>query len=250
MKIDNKMQEFRDNGISMTGVNEIANKMEGVEVEVPVFLNEATTINAKKVGAFCYFSGLTLINKADEIGRFCMINRNVSIGLANRAVNSISSHFLFDTPSCAWADGFHDLSYEERIKTKKKHRLLEFKSKDTVHIGNDVWIATGAQILLGVTIGDGAIIAAGSVVTKDVPPYTVVGGVPAKVIRKRFSDDVIEKLLELKWWEYGPDIMKGLDITEPRKCVSKLEERISKGFPKYTSDKYVFCKDSYERLRR
>lgn len=250
MIINRRTKEFMDvhNGIVLTGENQIANKIEKVEIETPVCLNQATTLNAKRVGAFSYFSGKTIINKAEEIGRFCMINRDVSIGLANRAVNSISSHFLFDDPNCAWAEGYHTLSSKERMETKKKHRILEFKSKDTVYIGNDVWIATGAQILLGVTIGDGAIIAAGSVVTKNVPPYTVVGGVPAKVIRQRFSDDVIQKLLDIRWWEYGPDIMKGLDITVPEQCVLQLEKRIHKGFPKYISDKYVFYKDSYERV--
>lgn len=68
-------------------------------------------------------------------------------------------------------------------------------------IGNDVWIGANAIILQGVTIGDGAIIAAGAVVTKDVPPYAIVGGVPAKVIKYRFSDEVILKLLQIKWWD-------------------------------------------------
>ena len=75
---------------------------------------------------------------------------------------------------------------------------------DTV-VGNDVWIGYEAVILAGVKIGDGAIIGARAVVTKDVPPYTIVGGVPAKFIRKRFSDEVIDALLRLKWWELPPD---------------------------------------------
>lgn len=252
MKVNPNSAVFSDNrcGIAMVGTNQIANKIEKVEIETPINLNQATTLNAKKVGAFCYFSGDILINKTEEIGRFCMINRNVYIGLANRAVNSISSHFIFDDPKHTWADGFHTLSAEERIATHKKHRILEFKNKDSVFIGNDVWIATGAQILLGVTIGDGAIIAAGSIVTKDVPPYTIVGGVPAKVIRKRFSDNIIEKLLALRWWDYGPDVMKGLDITNPETCVPQLEKRINDGFPKYTSDQYIFYKNSFERINK
>lgn len=69
-------------------------------------------------------------------------------------------------------------------------------------IGSDVWIGYEAVILAGVTIGDGAVIGARAVVTKDVPPYTIVGGVPAKSIRKRFSDDIITALLELRWWDW------------------------------------------------
>lgn len=74
--------------------------------------------------------------------------------------------------------------------------------KGDIVIGNDVWIGYEAVIMAGVTIGDGAIIGARAVVTKDVPPYTIVGGVPAREIRRRFSDDVIARLQELKWWDW------------------------------------------------
>ena len=75
-------------------------------------------------------------------------------------------------------------------------------NKGDIVIGNDVWIGYEAVILSGVTIGDGAIIGARAVVTKDVPPYTIAGGVPAKAIRKRFSDDTVSALLKSKWWDW------------------------------------------------
>ncbi len=78
-------------------------------------------------------------------------------------------------------------------------------NKGDIVIGNDVWIGYEAVVLAGVTIGDGAIVAARAVVTKDVPPYTIVGGMPAKPIRKRFSDSEIDQLLELKWWDWPPE---------------------------------------------
>ena len=82
-------------------------------------------------------------------------------------------------------------------------------NKGDIIIGNDVWIGYEAVILSGVTIGDGAVIGARAVVTKDVPPYTIVGGVPAGIIRKRFSDDVISALLNMKWWNWpGEKIRK------------------------------------------
>jgi len=80
--------------------------------------------------------------------------------------------------------------------------------KGPIVIGNDVWIGYRAIILSGVTIGDGAVVGAGSVVTKDVPPYTVVAGNPAREIKKRFDDKTIGKLLEMKWWEWGDDKIK------------------------------------------
>ncbi len=81
-------------------------------------------------------------------------------------------------------------------------------NKGDIIIGNDVWIGYEAVILSGVTIGDGAIIGTRAVVTKDIPPYTIVGGVPAKLIRKRFDDAVIARLLELKWWDWPEERIK------------------------------------------
>ena len=80
--------------------------------------------------------------------------------------------------------------------------MSAWDNKGDIIIGNDVWIGYEAVILSGVTIGDGAIIGTRAVVTKDVPPYAIVGGVPAKTIRKRFSDDTISALLKIKWWDW------------------------------------------------
>lgn len=81
-------------------------------------------------------------------------------------------------------------------------------NRGDIVLGNDVWIGYEAVILSGVTIGDGAVVGARAVVTKDVPPYTIVGGVPAKLIKKRFSDDVIAKLSEIRWWDRPEDWIK------------------------------------------
>lgn len=88
-------------------------------------------------------------------------------------------------------------------------------------------------------MGNGAVIASGAVVTKDVPDYAIVAGVPAKVIKYRFGENTIEKLLKIKWWEYGPDVVKGLNYARPSDIVDAMEERILGGFPKYECDKYI-----------
>lgn len=102
--------------------------------------------------------------------------------------------------------GFYSASTTDTISFVKKQKFEEFKYIDEDRkflnsIGNDVWIGTDAVIMQGVTIGDGAVVAAGALVTKDIPPYAIVGGVPAKVIRYRFLESDIQFLMELKWWE-------------------------------------------------
>jgi len=94
-------------------------------------------------------------------------------------------------------------------------------TKGDVNIGNDVWIGTHSTIMSGVTIGDGAVIANNSVVTKDVPPYTIVGGNPAKIIKQRFDQDVVDKLLEYKWWDMDPYIVNHIS---PLLCSGNFEE--------------------------
>jgi len=95
--------------------------------------------------------------------------------------------------------------------------------KGDIVIGNDVWIGYGVTILSGVTIGDGAIVAANSCVVKDVPPYSIVGGVPAKVIKYRFDDETIGKLLKIRWWDWDEQKIRDSvkDMPNPKLFVEK-----------------------------
>ena len=125
-----------------------------------------------------------------EIGSYCSISYGVTIGAPEHNYTRPSTHqFIYDSK--------YGL-FEDCTTIRDEKFLLDLK------IGNDVWIGCNSTILRGVRIGDGAIIAANAVVTKDVPPYAIVAGVPAKIIKYRFSDDVIEKLLDICWW-YWPD---------------------------------------------
>ena len=141
------------------------------------------------------FSGDQLI-----IGKFCMIASDVSFIMngGNHASAGISA-YPFAIFGGDWAGAMEGKSYP---------------SKGNTVIGNDVWIGYRATIMPGVSIGDGAIIGTQAVVTKDVAPYTIVGGNPAKEIQKRFSDDIINRLLELAWWDW--------DIEKITKHVSLL----------------------------
>ena len=96
-----------------------------------------------------------------------------------------------------------------------KNVTAAWDNKGDIVIGNDVWIGYEAVIMAGVTVGDGAIIGSRAVVTKDVPPYTIVGGVPAKLIKRRFSEDIISTLLKVKWWDWPNDrIAQNIDAIQ------------------------------------
>ena len=124
------------------------------------------------------------------IGKFCSIACGVRF-LFNSANHTLSSLSTYTFP----------LFYEE-WDLKQQDVVNSWDNKGDIIIGNDVWIGYEAVILSGVTVGDGAIIGTRAVVTKDVPPYTIVGGVPAKPIKKRFSEDTIVSLLKIKWWDW------------------------------------------------
>ena len=123
------------------------------------------------------------------IGKFCMIASDVTFIMngANHLTNSITS-YPFAIFGHDWSDAMEGKSYPTK--------------GDTI-IGNDVWIGYNSTIMPGVKIGDGAIIATNSTVTKDVEPYTIVGGNPAKEIKKRFTENEINKLLKIRWWNWS-----------------------------------------------
>ncbi|MBP5456280.1 MAG: antibiotic acetyltransferase [Paludibacteraceae bacterium] len=127
-----------------------------------------------------------------KIGKFCSISWNVGIGGANHDYNRISQHAFLYAPQ------FGILESEP----------LYDRFNTVCEVGNDVWIGCNAVICRNVKIGDGAVVAAGAVVTKDVEPYTIVGGVPAKVIKRRCSVELSKKMLRLEWWNLDPLVIK------------------------------------------
>lgn len=123
------------------------------------------------------------------IGNFCSIARNVSVQENNHNADNITTYYM--------GKNFFKESWKS-----------DHNSKGDIVIGNDVWIGSGAMILSGVNIGDGAIIGANAVVTNAVPAYAIVAGTPAKVIKYRFSPEIITRLLDLKWWDWSDDKIK------------------------------------------
>ena len=161
-----------------------------VHFEKRVTIEQGSHIQCSHIGKYTYINKYCLIDKSTEsIGRFCSIAYNVRIGLGSHPVDWISTHSFV---------------YDKKYGFNTKNR---FVSNEKTIVGNDVWIGANATILNGVTIGDGAIIGAHSLVTKDVEPYSIVVGVPAKVIRYRFDKDTIQKLLAIKWWNWQDDLI-------------------------------------------
>jgi acetyltransferase-like isoleucine patch superfamily enzyme len=130
-----------------------------------------------------------------KIGAFCSLGANINIGGASHSVNWVSTSPVFN-------------ENKDHIKKKFAHHKYDF-SRQTA-IGNDVWIGDRTLIKAGVTVGDGAVIGMGSVVTKDIPPYQIWAGNPAKMIKNRFSEDIINDLLKVKWWEFDDDTIEDM----------------------------------------
>ena len=146
------------------------------------------------------------------IGKFCQIGAGVEFVMngANHQMNAVSTYpfYIFG-------------SWDQSVPSKE---YLPFKG-DTV-VGNDVWIGQNSTILPGVHIGDGAIIGLNSVVTRDVPPYTIVAGNPAKAVRKRFDDELIDLLLKLKWWDKSIEEINALIPLLSCSDLAKVKQEI------------------------
>ena len=133
-----------------------------------------------RIGRYTYISSGYIENAI--IGSFCSIANNVTIGPGNHKTQTLSTYPIF-------------------ARVLKSNQNSDFETEEPAVIGNDVWIGQNAVIMSGVKVGNGAVVAAGAVVTRDIPPYQIWGGVPAKLIRVRFNEEKIHWIESVKWWE-------------------------------------------------
>lgn len=163
-------------------------------------IHEGSQINGTSIGSFSYVGKNCVLNNV-KIGRFCSIGSDVHVVAANHP----TSGFISTSPVFYSKGNQCGLSFTGQDAFPEHKSVMGYFAI----IGNDVWIGEHVYILGGVTIGSGAVIALGSVVTKDVPPYAIVAGVPARIIRYRFDEDTIAKLLNDSWWNESIDWLKG-----------------------------------------
>lgn len=199
-----------------------------VILEEPIRTYGSVTIKPKsRLGAYLLVNNNTTIFRDTIIGKYCSIGKNCEIGAFDHPIDWLStSPFQYNV-------SMHFPDYTDSF-----NQIKILRPKQTV-IGNDVWIGPLCIIKRGVVIGDGAIVAGGAVVISDIPPYAIVGGVPAKIIKYRFSDDIITQLLKIKWWDYSSKRLKDLPFNDIKAVIKKLSVDELKGSMKKLEEKKI-----------
>jgi len=190
---------LRKRGLISTFPNEISLD---IVIEPPVKLGNVFVGTSVKIRKHTYMNSGMLWSNID-IGRYCSIGYNVIIAPIEHPLHYLSM----------WDNFYKNTDYYRE----------QMKGKRTI-IGNDVWIGANSVIKRGVRIEDGAVIGAGAIVVDNIPAFSVVGGAPARIIRYRFGNDVIQKLLRLKWWEIDEDFLRSLPFNDIKECIKILED--------------------------
>lgn len=178
----------------------------------------------RSMGAFSYSNSKEI--GSWRIGRYCSIAKNIRIlGNAHPLDRITSSPVTYQSLIGHEHVAQAVMDFDGTFETQS----FQSSPKSYLTIGNDVWIGQDVTFKAGITVGDGAVIAAGALVVKNVAPYSIVGGNPARIIRQRFPYDVVEKLQSTQWWKYKFTDFQDLDTANPSEFCAELNERISSG---------------------
>ncbi len=197
-------REFKRLSNQLFGTNYPLNSTNVIEDNVLID-KSVVLMSHVKIGRGTYLRRDVFVDDYTEIGRYCSIANDVIIAASEHPITNFSTH---------------PISYDVENYPGKETKTI---------IGNDVWLGTRAIIKKGVTIGDGAVVASGAVVTKDVPPYAIVAGVPTKIIKYRFEEETIKALLDTQWWTFPLEKLqdlKNLPIEEALKKLQAIKKEI------------------------
>jgi acetyltransferase-like isoleucine patch superfamily enzyme len=199
-------KKYKDKAFSVGLNSEIVNTSIGKYITIGMNV----VLRNSSVGDHSYINSLTYVNNT-QFGKFCSIGSNVQFGLGKHPTNMVSTHPAF------FANNKNFKTYADKVYIDEYEPIV---------IGNDVWIGDGAVIMNGVTIEDGAVVAARAVVTKNVKAYSIVGGVPAKVLKFRFEEKLIERIRLSKWWDRDEEWFEANYklFHDPAQFISHLHE--------------------------
>jgi acetyltransferase-like isoleucine patch superfamily enzyme len=210
-----------------------------IRFEAPVRFEELDVSHDLTIGAYSFMRS-AYVSGSPIIGRYCSVGAGFSIGEPDHPLDWLGTASLQYTPA---KFAFHPpmAGFEARERPDDL--------APPARIGNDVWIGSNVMVLGGVRVGDGAVLAAGAVVTRDVAPYAIVGGVPARIIRRRFADaGLVKELRTLRWWEFLAPDLSGVPFDDPKAAIAEISRREAAGAIERRRPRYSVVRTSREGL--
>lgn len=215
------LQDLSESGLILGGLVHARQLAAASRLEGPTSIQAAiATCATLDIGAFCNLSGGKLNNL--RAGRYCSIADGVSIGTHEHPSDWLTSSRTAYYPQ---VNNWHRIMLGEAAQGLAARIKTPTGTCPMTTLGADVWIGQGAFLKAGVTVGSGAIIGARATVVKDVPPYAIVVGTPARVIRLRFPEAVVERLLASTWWQHSIYDLFDVPLSEPMRALDQIEER-------------------------
>jgi acetyltransferase-like isoleucine patch superfamily enzyme len=233
---------LRRAGLKLSGLAKTGRLLSGSRIETPTAILSTVTPGAFiDVGAFCNLSGGTINNL--RAGRYCSIASGVVIGPHEHPTDWLTTSRTAYYPQ---VNGWDELMAGRNLPFVRANKRPFPESCPVTTLGPDVWIGQGAFVKSGVSIGAGAIIGARATVLKDVPPYAIVVGTPGRVLRLRFPDAIVERLLKLQWWTYSIYDLFEAPFDDTETALGILEEKVAAGALKPFRGRIVTAEDLFE----